>query len=125
MFKNSKNKLLIIFDVFRKSTDGGFLGLTVLAIMLIATGQRIIRYIGPGRDPTRYYRVQLAFLVALIIYNISESTFARMGPIWFSSLLMIVSYPSIQPAADAARGALRRVVRTPARPRWQQPLVHR
>jgi hypothetical protein len=42
----------------------------------------------------RYYKVRFAILIAAIIYNLSESTFARMGPIWFTTLLMMVEYPS-------------------------------
>jgi exopolysaccharide production protein ExoQ len=74
--------------------DGGILGLSVLFLMLLATGNSIIRRLKPGSDENRYQRVRLAFVVAAIIYNLSESTFARMGPIWLIALMMIADFPA-------------------------------
>jgi exopolysaccharide production protein ExoQ len=73
--------------------DGGLIGLTLLFILLLTCGLRIIRRIRVGSPLNRYERVRFAFLVAAIIYNLSESTFARIGPIWFTTLLMMVEYP--------------------------------
>jgi exopolysaccharide production protein ExoQ len=74
--------------------DGGVIGLVLLYILLSAAGMRIIRHMRPGSPVKRYQQVRFAFLIAAIIYNLSESTFARMGPIWFTTLLMMVDYPS-------------------------------
>jgi exopolysaccharide production protein ExoQ len=74
--------------------DGGMIGLVVLLILLVTCGRRIIRYLRLRPDPHRYLRVRLAFLVIAIVYNLSESTFARVGPIWFTALLMMVDFPA-------------------------------
>jgi O-antigen ligase len=74
--------------------DGGLLGLAFLFILLLTVGMRIIRHMRVGSPLSRYERVRFAFVIAAIIYNLSESTFARMGPIWFTTLLMMVEYPS-------------------------------
>ncbi|WP_158748502.1 O-antigen ligase [Acidobacterium sp. S8] len=73
--------------------DGGITGLCILVIMLTACGYNIMSHLGPGRDKTHYHRARFAFLIVAIIYNISESTFARMGPIWFTTLMMLVEFP--------------------------------
>jgi O-antigen ligase len=73
--------------------DGGFLGLTLLFVMLLVCGRRITKRIKVGGDVNRYQRMRFAVLIAAIIYNLSESTFARMGPIWFTTLMMIVEFP--------------------------------
>jgi O-antigen ligase len=74
--------------------DGGLFGLVFLFILLLTVGMRIIRHMRVGSPLNRYERVRFAFVIAAIIYNLSESTFARMGPIWFTTLLMMVEYPS-------------------------------
>lgn len=74
--------------------DGGLIGLTLLFLLLLTSGMRIIRYMRTGDRLNRYERVRFAFVIAAIIYNLSESTFVRMGPIWFTTLLMMVDYPS-------------------------------
>jgi len=86
--------------------DGGILGLSVLFLLLLATGNSIIKRLKPGSDENRYQRVRLAFVVAAIIYNLSESTFARMGPIWLTSLMMITDFPAaafVRKASAAVR----------------------
>jgi len=88
--------------------DGGMIGLIVLLIMLFACGRRIVKHLRPGSDLSHYQRMRFAVLIAAIIYNLSESTFARVGPIWFTTLLMIVDYPSLRMAAGKAREALHR-----------------
>jgi O-antigen ligase len=83
--------------------DGGFLGLAVLYLMLIACGNRLIRYIKATRTIDRYQRVRFAFLIAAIVYNLSESSFARIGPLWFTTLLMILDYQFRKPAPAAIK----------------------
>jgi exopolysaccharide production protein ExoQ len=86
--------------------DGGIVGLILLFLLLVVYGRRIIKYLGSHRDETRYFRVRFAFLIVAIIYNLGESTFVRMGAIWFSTLLMLVDYPW-KPLAEKTTAGLR------------------
>jgi exopolysaccharide production protein ExoQ len=90
--------------------DGGVLGLVVLFVMLTGCGFRIVRYLKKSSDADRYLRMRLAVMVVAIMYNLSESTFARMGPIWFTTLLMMVDLP-MKPAAKRVAMAMRQNVR--------------
>jgi O-antigen ligase len=90
--------------------DGGVIGLSLLAILLLTAGIRIIGKIRAGSPLNRYERVRFAFLIAAIIYNVSESTFVRMGPIWFTTLLMVVEYPFPQYATKKRRHAKQQVL---------------
>lgn len=74
--------------------DGGFIGLSILFVMLIACGRRIINASWmQGKFVDRFMRVRFAFLIIAIVYNLSESSFARMGLMWFTTLLMIYEFP--------------------------------
>ena len=73
--------------------DGGIVGLIMLVLMLSSCSRRMMSYLRPGSDANHYQRTRFAFLIVAIIYNISESTFARMGPIWFTTLMMLVDFP--------------------------------
>jgi O-antigen ligase len=74
--------------------DGGIIGLFVLAILVSSCGKRIIAHMSKDKGDNRFLRVRLAFVVVAIIYNLSESTFARIGPIWFTTLLMMADFPT-------------------------------
>lgn len=76
--------------------DGGIVGLAILLLLLATSGRRIINSLSQTLDSHRYLRVRLAFLVVVIIYNLSESTFARVGPLWVTTLLMIVDFPPMK-----------------------------
>jgi len=43
-----------------------------------------------------------------VIYNLSETTYGRVSPIWFTTLLMIVDFPMIKATVKKGRTALRR-----------------
>ncbi len=73
--------------------DGGITGLLLLAIFLIFSGWRISRRIGNSSDQNRFQRMKFAILIAAIIFNLSESTFARIGLIWFTTLLLVCDFP--------------------------------
>ena len=72
--------------------DGGICGLIVLAIALLSYGFKLARL--DGRTP--FHLVRLAFFASAIIYNLSESSFFRIGLMWFTTLLMVVSFPRKQ-----------------------------
>jgi O-antigen ligase len=67
--------------------DGGYLGLSALFFMLICLGVRAARVYLGGSD---YGRLLLAFFVITLFYNLSESVYARRGPLWFSFLLFCI-----------------------------------
>jgi len=93
-------------DIF---IDGGMIGLGLLFAILIVSGNRIIAHISRDGDENRLLRVRLAFLVIAMIYNLSESTFARMMPMWFSTILMMVEFqrPKTTKAAVPSRARLK------------------
>jgi exopolysaccharide production protein ExoQ len=64
--------------------DGGWLGIGFLVLMLLALGARASHAILTG---THYGRLQFAFFVVMLVYNMSESMYARRSPLWFCFLL--------------------------------------
>jgi len=70
--------------------DGGWIGISLLFTLLLTSGNRLIKSL----DGNRFQRVRFAILIVLIIYNISESMFFRITPIWFTTLLAIIDFPS-------------------------------
>jgi len=74
--------------------DGGILGLILLFMLLFSSGNRMIGLLSRDRDLNHYTRMRFAVLIVLIVYNISETTFFRVGPLWMTSLLMFVQYPA-------------------------------
>ncbi len=97
--------------------DGGIVGLLMLFLLLVVCGRRIIKYLKVNLDTDRYLRVRFAFLVVAVIYNLSESAFARLGPIWFTTLLMIVDFPAMKPTVRKAPEALHRHANPAVKPR--------
>ena len=67
--------------------DGGAMGMTVLFIMLLALGVRASRRLLHGG---LLGRLQFAFFVITLLYNFSESTYARRCPLWFTFLLLSI-----------------------------------
>lgn len=67
--------------------DGGYLGLAALFFMLICLGVRAAKaYLGGSS----YGRLLLAVFVVTLFFNLSESIYARRGPLWFSFLLFCI-----------------------------------
>jgi len=69
--------------------DGGYLGVFFLVIMLINSG------IHHARSFVRNYPagvIGLAFFCMLLLNNVSESMFARRGPLWSAFLLTTIGY---------------------------------
>ncbi len=73
--------------------DGGFIGLGLLFLLLTMNGGRFVKRIGTAVDSDRFQRMRFAVLIAAIIFNLSESVFARMDPLWFTTLLMMYEFP--------------------------------
>ena len=88
--------------------DGGIIGLILLFLLLVSCGSRLSRNLRVSTDPHRYKRMRFAFLVVVVIYNLSETTYGRVSPIWFTTLLMIVDFPMIKATVKKGRTALQR-----------------
>jgi len=81
--KTAHNGYLEIF------LDGGILGLVFLGLMLIDVGRRATRMFVSGTD---IGRLTFAIFLVMLIYNISESMYARRSPLWFVFLLFSVDH---------------------------------
>lgn len=78
--------------------DGGLIAVGLLFCLLFLNGMRLSR----GLQTSSYQRVRFAVLIIAIVYNLSESTFFRLSPIWFSTLLMFVGNVTLRSSvADA------------------------
>jgi len=79
--------------------DGGYLGVFFLLLMLINSG------VNHARSFVRDYPagvIGLAFFCMLLLNNISESLFARRGPLWSAFLLTTIGYWFLARAGNAA-----------------------
>jgi exopolysaccharide production protein ExoQ len=85
--------------------DGGMIGLALLYLVLFTSGTRIARYLARGKDSDHFQRMRFAILIIVIIYNLSETAFARISAIWFTSLLMIVDFRAFRAAIPLRRTA--------------------
>lgn len=88
--------------------DGGILGLAALLVVLIVYGWKLIKGV-----PARSQIVGLAVLSTSIIYNLSESNFLRISPLWFATVLTMVAFPlkkrvarTVKAEQDAVRSYL-------------------
>lgn len=73
--------------------DGGICGLILLGIALFAYGLRLSKSAAKGQA---FQIVRFAFFLITIIYNLSESSYFRIGLLWFTTLLFIVNFPMKQ-----------------------------
>lgn len=71
--------------------DGGLIGLALLFCLLLFSGKRLII-----NQMNRYQRMRYAFLIVAIIYNLTESCFARPSLIWFTALLVLIEFPFLR-----------------------------
>jgi O-antigen ligase len=71
--------------------DGGVIGLCFLAVMLLAVGGRVIREFLTGSE---FGRLAFVFFVVMLLYNVSESIYARRSPLWFAFLLFALEWRS-------------------------------
>jgi O-antigen ligase len=83
--------------------DGGIVGLGFMAIMLLSAGKRATDRLLGG---ARFGAMAFAYWVAGLMYNCAESDYFRLGPLWFTFLLMTVApahddyaWPPPEPAA--------------------------
>jgi len=83
--------------------DGGLFGLVLLGIALFSYGLRLSKR---RTESYPFQVVRFALFAISIVYNLSESSYFRIGLLWFTTLLMIVSFPRKQ-ARSATRTAPR------------------
>lgn len=74
--------------------DGGWIGLGFFAAMMIATGRKVVKDFLSGSAEGR---LRFALLVVIMLANLSESSFARRGPLWLAFLLFCVDYSRVFP----------------------------
>lgn len=85
--------------------DGGLVAVALLLAMLAFVGRSIYRHMLTSGE---YGLVRFAILVVSLIYNVSESNFYRMTPVWFLFLLAAVM-SSMPPATPLSRSQPARV----------------
>jgi O-antigen ligase len=93
--------------------DGGCLALILLFLLLVTCGKRLIRNI----NMSRYQRLKFAVLIVAIVYNLSETIFLRLSPLWFTTLLAITVFPWSEEAVGTreASSVARERLRDPGR----------
>lgn len=69
--------------------DGGGLGVLLLLVLLVSALRRITKGMPDGGLSAV---ARLMFCVPILIYNWTESTYFRLGPVWFVLLLVIIDY---------------------------------
>jgi exopolysaccharide production protein ExoQ len=80
--------------------NSGWIGLILLVIFLLAAGKRIKNHLAAGDE---YADLRLALLISIAFYNVTESAFNRMAPIWFLLLLIVTDYTAGATAAESAQ----------------------
>jgi O-antigen ligase len=91
--KTAHNGYLEIF------LDGGYLGILFLVIMLINAGINHVRSFVQGYPAGIF---AMAIFCMLLLTNISESVFARRGPLWSAFLMTTIGYWFLARAPDRA-----------------------
>src|SRR6266568_6433251 len=70
--------------------NSGIIGVGLLLATLVSG----LRRAGIGvRGGNGFARLQIAIIVMILFYNVTESIFNRFGPIWFVALIALVQYP--------------------------------
>jgi exopolysaccharide production protein ExoQ len=75
--------------------DGGAVGVCMLAILLLAVGKRTTREFLTG---SQWGRLAFAFFVAMLLYNVAETTYGRRSALWFAFLMFAIDMRGALPA---------------------------
>ncbi len=73
--------------------DGGLLAVALLVLFLLAGFWTLFNELLTG---SLYWRILFAFSAVAVVYNWSESSFFRLGPMWFALILAMVRCPRDQ-----------------------------
>src|SRR5215813_1425390 len=84
--------------------DGGWTAITLLFFLVVSSGLRIIGRLGSSR----FQQLRFAILIAAILYNLSESIYFRISPLWCTTLLAIVQFPATENAPEVSVSPLPR-----------------
>jgi len=76
----------------------GWFGITLLAVLILTGYRNVIQAFRRNPDVGR---LRLAFVVAAVLYSLTEAGFRMMSPIWLAFLLAITAVPVV--AAKKAR----------------------
>lgn len=82
--------------------DGGMIGLFLLFSMLVAYGRRLMKNLRTDR----FRRLRFAVVVVVIIYNLSETIYGRLSPLWFTTVLALVDFPFVKSRLSKKPAAL-------------------
>jgi O-antigen ligase len=95
--------------------NSGLIGLALLIFLLISMTKSVQRQL-VTRPETAV--VRLAFLISIIIYNFTESTFNRLDIIWFALLLVLTEHSPRRVAEPVVTGkeVRRRMATAESRP---------
>jgi exopolysaccharide production protein ExoQ len=75
--------------------DGGAVGVCMLGILLLAVGRRSTREFLTG---SQWGRLAFAFFVAMLLYNVAETTYGRRSALWFAFLMFAIDMRGALPA---------------------------
>jgi O-antigen ligase len=84
--------------------DGGVIGLALLVILLLVWARNAV---GAMLGGTLFGRYTLVAWVLALLYNYSETSFFRMEPLWFTSLLTMIAAPGSTPTVSPSTASLR------------------
>jgi exopolysaccharide production protein ExoQ len=70
--------------------NNGILGLILLVGLLITAGRRLKDDAVRGGD---FGVIRLSIFIITLFYNMTESVFDRLSPIWFAFLVAVIEYP--------------------------------
>jgi O-antigen ligase len=77
----------------------GLIGLFILIGLLVATYRKARLELLKNFEWGRY---RLGFLVAVVLYNLTEASFKTVHPVWFAFYIIALDYPTVEyaPAAE-------------------------
>ena len=68
----------------------GWVGITLLALLLLTGLRKVVIAV---RQQEEAGRLMLAYFLAVLVYNLTESAFRALNPIWFVLLLSVIAVP--------------------------------
>ena len=78
--------------------DGGIIGVGLLSLMLLSYGRRLIKKL----PLDRFNHFRFAFFIVMILHNVTESSFARVSALWFTTVLIMIDFPRLASQVSTA-----------------------
>ncbi|UFS71084.1 O-antigen ligase family protein [Geomonas sp. RF6] len=79
--------------------NGGFIGLILLVLVLLAAGRRFAEEVPYEGD---FSALRLTFFIVAVLYNWTEAMFNGLSLIWFVLLLAVVVWPEPEPEFETS-----------------------